>query len=354
MKDYDEILSRLKADYEEKTGTLPDKASDIGIRLSVLSGELFSLYAQLYWLQNQMFPSTAEGEYLERHAAQRGLTRKSGTKAVGEVDFYLPYLMNEDVEVPQGTVIATEGADSVRFETDETIIIRAGTLAGHAYITALEEGENGNVAEQTITVLVTPVARVTRVQNDYRTELGSDIETDEELRRRVLDSFVRIPNGTNGAYYLNEALAVEGVTAAGVIPRNRGAGTVDVFIAGPSGTPSLSLINRVKQRLQSAREINVDVEVAALTFVPCNVYLEMSVIKGYDFEEVKNNCIDAIEQYFSTLGGGETVYLSSVGKAVSSVEGVKDFTFVGQLMHDMAMSASSAARCGTVSITERD
>ncbi len=354
MRGYDEILTKLQEDYTERTGTQPDRASDIGIRLRVVAGELFSLYAQLNWLKNQMFPNTAQGEFLELHAAQRGLERKSGTKARGEVDLYLQSRMNYDITVPEGTVVSTAGSDPVRFETDEEITIRSGQLSGHVGITALDDGERGNVSEQTISVIVTPVAGVTRVQNDYRTEFGSDTESDEQLRARILDSFVRISNGTNKAYYINEALSVEGVSAASVIAGNRGPGTVDVYITTNTGTVSPGLINRVGARLRQAREVNVDVQVFTMTNVPVNVYMELSVIKGYDFDEVKSGVISALGEYFMTLRGGETVYLSKLSEAIEHVDGVKDHSFVQTLMHDVAINENCIGRLGAVLITERD
>lgn len=354
MKGYDEILSAMREKYTQRTGTSPDEATDIGVRLSVLAGEVFSLYAQLNWLEHQMFPNTAEGEWLELHAAQRGLERRGGRKAVGEVHFYLPYAMTFDVTVPEGTVCATAGSEPVRFRTTEQVTIPSGRMNARAAVEALEEGAAGNVAEQVISVLVTPVTGVSSVSNDERTVLGADEESDEMLRKRVLDSFFNIPNGTNKAYYINSAMSVEGVTAAGVIPQRRGPGTVDVYIASSEGTPSLSLLREVREKLQREREINVDVAVQALSIVTYNVYMYLSVKPGYDFDEVSGRVRESIRAYLNSLGGGENVYVSKISEAVAHVEGVKDHSFVDRLTYDVNIDANCAARCGAVSITERE
>ena len=354
MHSYEELLSQMTEAYREYTGTEPDDASDIGIRLKVLAGELFAAYAELNWLENQMFPDTAAGSFLEKHAFQRGLTRKQGTKAEGDVDFYLQYTVSYDIQIPQGTVVATEGADPVRFETTQAAVVTSGSLSVNVPIRALETGSRGNVSVQKIRVLVTPVSGIVRVQNDYRTENGTDVETDEQLRKRVLDSYVHIPNGTNKAYYIREAMAVNGVAAAGIIPRYRGPGTVDVLIADTDGNAPQTLINEVQTRLERAREINVDVQVRALTIIPCEVYLELAVISGYSFEQVSAGVRRALSEYFSTLGGGQTAYLSEMGEAITHVDGVKNFTFVHNMTSDIAMRPDCAARCGTVTITERE
>lgn len=343
----------MRSKYTELTGTDADKASDIGVRMAVLAGELFSLQAEMNHLKNQMFPITAEGHYLDLHASQRGLVRKEGTKATAEVEFYLQRLMNRDIEVPQGTIVAVGSEPSVRFETDYDITITAGHLSGLARVTALEAGSKGNVIPGSINTIVTPQSVVMRVENDFPAENGTDEESDDALRKRLIDSYVNIPNGTNRAYYAAEALSVEGVSSVGVIPKQRGAGTVDVYIAAADGTASEELISAVSDKLQQAREINVDVMVHALSIFPVNVYMKLSVKDGYDFNNVKSACDTAIRDWFSTLSGGQNVYLSDIGEVVEHIDGVKNYTFISQNMMDVELPASSAARCGTIHISER-
>ena len=354
MKSYNEILDQLRTKYIERTGLEPDDASDIGIRLKVLAGELLSAYAELEWTKNQMFPDTATGEYLDRHAFQRGISRQNGIKATGDVEFFIPFTRSYDVVVPIGTVISTAGNDPVRFQTTTAATIRAGQTGGGAEIEALEPGSNGNVSPRAISVIVTPVSGVTSVKNDYRTVGGTDSESDDSLRRRILDSFVNISNGTNKEYYRKTALSVDGVTAAGVIPKLRGPGTVDVFIASSDGAPTSLLIQTVANKLSGAREINVDVQVSAMHFVPVDVTMAMKVKSGYGFNAVKSGCEAAIERYFSLVGGGETVYLSDIGEAVAHVEGVENYTFISPFMNDTEIPENSTAVCGVITITERD
>lgn len=343
MQTYEEILKRMYDKYEEKTETRPDRASDIGVRMEVLAGEIFSAQTEIYWLKNQMFPHTATGEYLDMHALQRGLTRKQGTKAVGEVEFYLPEILSYDVEVPEGTICATSGENPVRFVTTESVTIKSGRLATLAPVEALTVGESGNVVAKEINVMVTPVAGIDKVVNDYKMTDGSDIESDEQLRARVLESYVNIPNGTNKAFYIKSALEVEGVSAVGVIPKNRGVGTVDVFIMSQSGEPSQSLLDKVQAHLSELREINVDVEVKALRKSGVNVYAYLGIKKGYDFEEVKENCIASVKEYFSLLSAGETVYLSDMGQYIAKVEGVLNYTFMRNFADDVEIRGDCVA-----------
>ena len=79
----------------------------------------------------------------------------------------------------------------------------------------------------------------------------------------MLDSFIRLPNGANAAFYELRALSHAGVEAAVVIPRMNGIGTVGVVIAAPDGVPSEELLQQVQDDLDAVREIAVDVTVLA-------------------------------------------------------------------------------------------
>ena len=64
MESYEEILERMKNKFTELSGSNVNDDSDIGIRMKVLAGEIFSLQNNVNWLKNQMFAQTAVGEQL--------------------------------------------------------------------------------------------------------------------------------------------------------------------------------------------------------------------------------------------------------------------------------------------------
>ena len=61
METYEEILGRMQGTFEELAGYPADDASDIGIRLRVLAGEVYSLTAAMDWLEQQFFAQSAHG-----------------------------------------------------------------------------------------------------------------------------------------------------------------------------------------------------------------------------------------------------------------------------------------------------
>ena len=323
MRTYDQILSDMKLTYKDLSGIDVEDVSDLGIRFAVLAGEVFSARTELEWLKNQMFPDTASGEYLDLHAEVRNLSRKAGKKSSGLVSFQTD--PEYEIIIPSGTVCAATGNDPVRFVTTEEALSIGGNSSVTVPAEAVSVGSSGNVIEGKISVIVTPVSGVTGVSN-YTFSGGSDIETDEQLRARIIDSFENISNGTNKAFYIKSAMEVSGVTAVGVIPRNRGAGTVDVFITNEEGSPSAALIAEVQSKLDEQREINVDIQVKALSLSYTNIYFEFTCRKGYDIETVKLACENAVREYFKGLSAGETMYVSDIGEYIKRVEGVKNYT----------------------------
>ena len=117
---YESILSRMQGRFQELAGFQADDASDIGIRLKVLAGEIFSAYTNLDWLQRQVFPQTAQGSQLDYHAQQRGIQRKSAVCSQGMLEFSREAALLYDVTIPEGTVCATsqEGGATVSHHTE--------------------------------------------------------------------------------------------------------------------------------------------------------------------------------------------------------------------------------------------
>ena len=87
MESYEMIVQRMKNRYAGYAGFEPAEESDIMIRLRVLAAEIYQNQVQAEYIRSQLFPQTATGEYLDRHAAERGLSRKQATAASGGVAF---------------------------------------------------------------------------------------------------------------------------------------------------------------------------------------------------------------------------------------------------------------------------
>ena len=87
MKSYEEVLLRMQQAFAQQAGFQAEDASDIGIRLKVLAGEIYSALSQVDFLKRQAFPQTAQEEWLNLHAQQRGIKRKEAVSSTGTLRF---------------------------------------------------------------------------------------------------------------------------------------------------------------------------------------------------------------------------------------------------------------------------
>ena len=349
---YDEILGRMTDTFTAEAGFTPDQASDIGIRMRVLAGEIHGLFGQLDWLYRQSFPQTAAGLELEHHAQTRGLTRKNAVQAHGELTFTREEPLWYDVVIPAGTVCSTTGSGGLRFLTTAETTLPSGQLSATVAAQADEGGDAYNVSIGRVTVLITPPPGITGVSNGVAFIGGVDGESDEQLRQRLLKSYSEIPNGTNAAFYRDQALRVEGISTVSVIPMARGVGTVDIYVACDGQAPDPALVTQIERDLAALREICVDVQVLPANLISANVYMTVTPKAGYAMNNVRSDCTQAIQDYFTGLDIGQSALLAGIGQAIFAVDGVKNYTFNTMMCSDKHVTATQLAVCGSIGIAE--
>ena len=323
MKTVDEIFQEMLACFGEKTGMALEEGCDLAVRLYAAAAQVYALYVQAEWVTRQAFPQTAEGDYLDLHAQLRSLERKPATCAVGTIRFTAGETSESDRPIPLGTVCMTAGL--VRFETTQAAVLSAGSTQVDVPAQALAAGSSGNVpAHEILTMAVAPVG-IQSCDNPAPFLGGSDRESDQELRVRVMDTFQRLPNGANAAFYQQEALSFDQVAAASVLPRSRGVGTVDVVVAAKSGQPDQELLEELENYFQQRREIAVDVQVLAPEEVDLTVSVQVKAEAGRDSTEVCTKVKDVLQAWFSGERLGQDVLLAQLGSLVYGCEGVANY-----------------------------
>ncbi len=354
MESYDEILERMKGKFAELSGTSINDDSDVGIRLKVLAGEVFSLQNNVEWLKNQMFAQTAVGEQLEYLALERGLARKSAVHSTGTLKFTRDVALNYDLAIPHGTVCATNGIDPVRVVTTEAAMLKAGETAVTVAARSEVGGAIQNTGAKTVKIMVTPPTGITAVINDDAFVGGMDAENDEELRERLMDSYQNISNGTNSAFYKSFVLKYGGVYSASVVAKERGVGTVDIYLAAKGGAPSDELIEQIQAELNNARELNVDVQVNKAQLTEVAVGVQITIKPGYDYNDVKARCETSVTEYFNTLKIGEPFLIAALGNAIYNVQGLENYYVMPSISIDRYMGPNQLAIKGSVQISRKE
>ena len=229
--------------------------------LSDVQGGLCHMTLQYVdWLSLQLLPDTAETEWLDRHGeiwlvnSDGTVGRKSATLADGTVT----------VTGVGGAILPmaqqmTSGA--IVYETTEQITIAANAPTAVA-VRAITPGTVGNQVEGASLSLLNQPVSVDTIATVIVLDNGTDTETDDQLRARILQRIRNPPMGGAVADYEAWALAVPGVTRAWAAPE-QGVGTITVrFLmddlrASDDGWPTPADVQTVADYIDSKRPVTV-------------------------------------------------------------------------------------------------
>ena len=351
MRNVEEIYQELLAAFAQRAGFAPGEGCDLTVRLWAASAQIQALEIQTDWVLDQSFPQTAQGIYLDRHGAMRGISRQEALKAAGTLRFSVEMAPVSDLQIPAGTVGMTEAG--IRFQTTEAAVLEAGTLYTDAPAEALEGGAAGNAAPGSICILTACPVAVTGCTNPAAFSGGRDQEDDETLRERILESYQRLPNGANAAWYEQTAMAYDGVAAARAVGRARGTGTVDVYVTTEEGVPGAELLTGLQAVFQEKREIAVDVQVKAPTVQTVNVAVSVLPAEDVDFTSAKAAAEQTLTTFFTGRLLGAPVRLAELGSRLYALAEVANYRFTAPAA-DIPAGGTVLPVLGTLAVTEME
>lgn len=347
MKTIEEIYDEMLSVFRTETGAEASAVSDLSVRLYAVAAQVYGLYAQADWLSRQCFPQTAQGEWLDRHAALRGLERRGAVRAEGNIRFFVDVPAAADLTIPAGTVCATAGM--TRFETAAEAVLHSGESSVLVPAQAVEPGQGGNVPAGSVLAMAVPPVGIGACVNPEAFTGGADAEDDEALRSRVLETYRRMPNGANAAFYEQGALSFDQVSACTVLPRNRGRGTVDVVVSTANGMPGEELLARLQDYFEQRREIAVDVLVKAPTEKTVDVAASVTPAEGADAAQVKDRVEQAVREFFSGKRLSEDVLTARLNQLVFSLKDVVNCKITAPA-DDVTVAAGELPRLGSLSV----
>lgn len=185
--------------------------------ISAVAGEI-SNYSNDVAVTNTLYSLNAvSGQELDYLVGQFGFTRQEARAARGTIRISRD---NADsvMQIGYGSQFykaASSTSPTIVFQTTAYQELAEGVLSAEISVIASVAGSSGNVPADTITYSTSYSGYIT-VTNDSPTTGGRDMETDEELRRRFLDTVFRNEAGTRDQY-LGLALAHALVTRASLV-----------------------------------------------------------------------------------------------------------------------------------------
>lgn len=320
-----ELIDRIQADFVSRlslTGAVL-RRSVIAVLSRVQAGAVHGLYGYLDYLSRQFFADTAEDEWLLRKAALYGIYPKDAVPATGDVEFTAT---GTNITIPEGTVVQRD--DGAQFATTADLTIASGS--GTVEVEALEPGSDGNTPAAAPVSLVSPIAGIYSQAAVGAGGLvdGSDKESTESVRARLLNRLREPPHGGSAADYVTWALEVAAVTRAWVYPNWLGPGTVGVaFVTDDSDPiiPTPTKVEEVQEYIDTVKPVTADVTV----FAPGEYVVDITVELTPDTSAVREAAEAEIADMFARVGEpGATIYPSQISEAISLAAGEEHHTLV--------------------------
>lgn len=304
IKDTQQILINMLAEVSEKLDKR--EGSLIHVSLAPIAKVIAKTYLDLVEIENNCFIQTASGKYLDLIAEERAIIRKTATEAERKGRFNL--------EVGIGMSFETiAGADSLTYTTTE-FIEKIGTnfyyrlkcsvagVIGNGYTGGLTDLNNidGLEIAQLEDILVP----------------GEDVETDDDLRKRYMQSLDSKAFGGNLASYEEYLNKVAGVGPYQIYPFWNGGGTVLIsFLNSEQKIPDTEFVKQLQTQIcppeadnsepsangYGLAPIGAKVTVRAPSEFSVNVSGKVMVLVGENFTDIKENIKYNIEKYLTGL-----------------------------------------------------
>lgn len=312
-----ELITQMTTDAEREAGAKQLRQSNLRVLPKVFAYACHGLYGFITWILKQLFPDTAEKQFLERQASIQGIYRRAASKATGT----LTVSYTEGTTLPVGTIFMAD--DQTRYET--TAEPEVGSYA--VPVQCLEAGTIGNREEGQTYTLVSPVTGVDAEAVGSEMAGGAEAESDESLRDRLLYRLRNPPRGGTATDYVAWAKEVPGVTRAWCFPKEQGIGTVVVRFATDEltddGIPTSGMVQIVADHIAESAPVTAATTVVAPVAKPVNFRIKDLIP---DSESVRAQVEAELKSLFvREATPGEALLISHIRQAISSAAGEEDF-----------------------------
>lgn len=322
-----ELITRARADLKSRLGLAGSilRRAMANVEAVVWGGLVHTLHGHIDWGTKQLFPKSADREFLLEQADVFGLSPTPATFASGTVT-----ATGTDTSViPKDTILVRD--DDVTYIVTAEATISGGTAS--VSVEAELAGSDGNLAEGEVLTFESPIDGV---DSDTTVEApgisgGNDEETREAFEDRYLLHRREPPQGGADQDYEAWALAVAGVTRAWVFPNENGLGTVVVrFVRDEDASifPDAAEVQSVQDALDEQRPITAEVTAAAPTQLDVDFTISVTPDTTAVRDAVKAELEDLLfrEAEPGDGAGRGTILHSHMLTAIGVAEGVDDFS----------------------------
>ncbi|AEI76558.1 baseplate J-like protein [Cupriavidus necator N-1] len=319
--------------------------ADARLRFAVLNalavmtaGAADGLYGYQEWISKQILPDRAEKEFLDRYASLwLSGGRKQATGGAGLVTVS----GTDGTVVPAGTLFIR--SDGVQYASQADATVATGTASVSVLATTAGLSTNAVMGQSLTLVTPVPGLQSTAAVGVAGLTTGTDVESDDDLRARLLQRLQQPPDGGSAADYVQWALSVAGVTRAWVAPLELGPNTVVVrFVRDDDASiiPDAAEVAAVQAYIDSVRPVTAEVTVVAPVAMAVNFQIQLTPNTVAVRAAVEAELRDLITR--EAIPGG-TILLSHINEAISLAAGETDHVLTSP-------SANVAAPVGQLAV----
>ena len=328
IKTYEEIFNAMKQYFVAHQ----DKVTDLNEGSVIAS--IFEAVAREIEAEYISIVSNID-TYQKRIAfAQFDFQKKAGLSATGSVVFTRNPAFGNAIDIPAGTEVAT--FDGTTFVTVEDTILDAAVLTSDPVIIQCKSiGTVGNVAADTITVIMSVIPGLTAVTNEAACAGGVNEETDDEYNNRFKEFILGL--GQSSVSGIRAAvLGINGIKSCSVVEYFPPVEGYNFTVYAEDGTGSLpaNLMSTIQTLLDGdaahsgLRAAGLRSRILAPTIMRLNVtvsaHINWSIPRQYIEDGIRGKIVD----YLASLGIGDAPSQNTIEGIVKGQYGIRSMDSV--------------------------
>ena len=286
--------------------------------ISPIAVEFARTYMEFEHILNILFVTDSYGEYLDKKANEFGIYRKMGTKAncivrvYGSEDTVIP--RNATITTNTGLVFIVSRQDYIKEEYVD-LLVEASEI-GEIYNIEVDELWSTSISDGVNTI------EVNKIENTSKFVGGVEIESDDQLRERILEQARNPATSGNEQDYINWCKEIDGVFNVTVRPLWNGPNTVKLIISDEDKQPlPETIVTKCDEYIQSIRPIGANVTVSNPSIF--HVDVSITVYTSMNSEDIKNQIKYVTVENLKYCT--DKIRLNSLGAEYLSIEGMIDY-----------------------------